>query len=165
MKKQMKKNILIILISCFSLVGFSQDFGLGIQSSFYTQGISAKYKMNDYNAIQAVATILGPYASYTGRYLKSFNETNVGSSIELQPYVLGSASLVTVTVPNYLGGSDVISSSFGYGLGAGISWSFNVFENFEISNEIAWTNTATTLTGYTWSYIHYGFGIHYFFGF
>ena len=45
----MKKNILIILISSFSLVGFSQDFGLGIQSSFYTQGISAKYKMNDYN--------------------------------------------------------------------------------------------------------------------
>ena len=64
----------------------------------------------------------------------------------MQPYVLGSASLVTVTVPNYLGGSDVISSSFGYGLGAGISWSFDVFENFEISNEIAWTNTATTLT-------------------
>ena len=83
----------------------------------------------------------------------------------MQPYVLGSASLVTVTVPNYLGGSDVISSSFGYGLGAGISWSFDVFENFEISNEIAWTNTATTLTGYTWSYIHYGFGLHYFFGF
>jgi len=72
-------------------------------------------------------------------------------------------SLHTIKVPDYKGGNTV-SSSFGYGIGGGVAWKFSSFEYFEISNEIAWTNVATALTGYNWSYIHYGFGLHYYFG-
>ncbi len=135
-----------------------------MQSSFYTHGLSAKFKINDYNTAQGVISLLGPYSSYTGRYIKGFSEKDVGSSVEVQPYVMVMGGLHTVTVSNYQGQNSVTSSSFGYGIGGGIAWKFSSFENFEISNEIACTNVATALTGYNWSYIHYGFGLHYYIG-
>ena len=147
-----------------STIGFAQNFGVGVQSSFYTHGISAKLKMGDYNAVQGIVSLLGPYSSYTARYLKSFEEHDLGSSVELQPYVVGMGSLHTITVPNYLGQNTAVSSSFGYGIGGGVSWRFSSFENFEISNEIAWTTIATPFySGYNWSSIHFGFGAHYYF--
>ena len=146
-------------------IGYSQNFGLGIQSSFYTHGISAKLKMNDYNAVQGVVALLGPYSSYTARYMKSFKEHDLSSSVELQPYVVGMASLHTIVVPKYLGQNSTISSSLGYGIGGGVSWSFSSLDNFEISNELAWTTIASPFyTGYNWSYLHFGFGLHYYFG-
>ena len=162
---QMKKKILLILLLAITTIGYSQNFGLGIQSSVYTHGISAKFKMNDFHAVQAVVSLLGPYSSYSARYMKSFEEHDLGSSVELQPYVVGMGSLHTITVPNYLGQNTTVSSSFGYGIGGGVSWRFSSFENFEISNEIAWTTIATPFySGYNWSSIHFGFGLHYYFG-
>jgi len=161
----MKKKIILILLLSITTIGYSQNFGLGIQSSFYTHGISAKFKMNDFHAVQAVVSLLGPYSSYSARYMKSFEEHDLGSSVELQPYVVGMGSLHTITVPNYLGQNTKVSSSFGYGIGAGVSWKFSSFENFEISNEIAWTAITTPFySGYNWSAIHFGFGLHYYFG-
>ena len=161
----MKKKILLILLLVITTIGYSQNFGVGVQSSFYTHGLSAKLKMNDYHAVQAVLSLLGPYSSYSARYMKSFEEHDLGSSVELQPYVVGMGSLHTITVPKYLGHSFTLSSSFGYGIGGGVSWSFSSFENFEISNEIALTAIASPFyTGYNWSYIHFGFGLHYYFG-
>jgi hypothetical protein len=161
----MKKIILLMTFVAITAIGYSQNFGLGIQSSFYTHGISAKFKMNDFHAVQAVVSLLGPYSSYSARYMKSFEEHDLGSSVELQPYVVGMGSLHTITVPNYLGQNTTVSSSFGYGIGGGVSWKFSSFENFEISNEIAWTTIATPFySGYNWSAIHFGFGLHYYFG-
>jgi hypothetical protein len=160
----MRKVVLLMMFVGISAIGFSQNFGVGVQSSFYTHGISVKLKMGDYHALQGVVSLLGPYSSYTARYLKSFEEHDLGSSVILQPYIVGMGSLHTVTVPNYVGQNSVTSSSFGYGIGGGVAWRFDAFENFEISNEIAWTTTATALTGYNWSYIHYGLGLHYYFG-
>ena len=162
----MKKIILLMTFVVITTIGYSQNFGLGIQSSFYTHGISAKLKMNDYNAVQAVVSLLGPYSSYTARYMKSFKEHDLGSSVELQPYVVGMGSLHTITVPNnYLGQNSTVSSSFGYGIGGGVSWSFSSLDNFEISNELAWTAIASPFyAGYNWSYLHFGFGLHYYFG-
>ena len=120
--------------------------------------------MNDYNAIQGVVSLLGPYSYYTARYMKSFQEHDLGSSVELQPYIVGMGSLHTIAVPNYLTNSQV-SSTFGYGIGGGVSWKFDTFDAFEISNEIAYTNIVTPFyTGYNWSAIHFGFGLHYYFG-
>ena len=161
----MKKILLLVIFVEITAIGYAQNFGLGVQSSFYTHGISAKFKMNEYNAVQGVVSLLGPYSSYTARYMKSFKEHDLGSSVELQPYVVGMGSLHTITVPKYLGHSFTLSSSFGYGIGGGVSWSFSSFENFEISNEIALTAIASPFyTGYNWSYIHFGFGLHYYFG-
>jgi len=161
----MKKIVLLMAFVGLTTIGYSQNFGLGIQSSFYTHGVSAKLKMNDYNAAQAVVTLLGSYSSYTARYMKSFEEHDLGSSVKLQPYVVGMGSLHTITVPNNYLGQNSVSSSFGYGIGGGVSWSFSSFENFEISNEIAWTAISSPFyTGYTWSYLHVGFGLHYYFG-
>ena len=70
-----------------TFVGSAQNFGVGVQSSFYTHGISAKLKMGDYNAVQGIVSLLGPYSSYTARYLKSFEEHDLGSSVIFQPYV------------------------------------------------------------------------------
>ena len=81
----MKKIILLMTFVAITAIGYSQNFGLGVQSSFYTHGISAKLKMNDYNAVQGVVSLLGPYSSYTARYMKSFEESDLGSSVELQP--------------------------------------------------------------------------------
>ncbi len=156
----MKTKIIIICMLIVSSVVYSQNFGVGIQSSFYNHGLSAKIKLNDDNAVQAVVSLLGPFSSYTGRYIKGFESNIVGESIKLQPYIVGGISLHTITVPN-----QTISSSLGYGIGAGIDWSLISFGNFEISNEIAWTNVTTALVGYSWSYIHYGFGVHYYFGY
>ena len=161
----MKKIILLMTFVAITAIGYSQNFGLGIQSSFYTHGISAKLKMNNYNAAQAVVSLLGPYSSYTARYMKSFEEHDLGSSVEFQPYVVGMGSLHTITVPHLNRQNSTVSSSFGYGIGGGVSWRFSSFENFEISNEIAWTAIASPFyTGYNWSYLHFGFGLHYYFG-
>ena len=120
--------------------------------------------MNDYNAVQAAVSLLGPYSSYTARYMRGFKEHDLNGSVELQPYVVGMGSLHTIIVPNY-SGKNYRSSSFGYGIGGGVSWSFSSFENFEISNEIAWTGIASNFyTGYNWSFLHFGFGLHYYFG-
>ena len=161
---QMKKKIALILLIAITTNGFSQNFGLGIQSSFFTHGVSAKFKINDFNAVQAVVSLLGSYSSCSARYMKSFEEHDLGSSVALQPYIVGMGSLHTITVPNYLGQKTTVSSSFGYGIGGGVSWRFSSFENFEISNEIAWTTIVTPFyTGYNWSSMHFGFGLHYYF--
>ena len=160
----MKKIILLMAFVGITTIGYAQNFGLGIQSSFYNSGISAKFKMNEYNAVQGVVSLLGPYSSYTARYMKSFEEHGL-RQIALQPYVVGMGSLHTITVPNYLDQSPTLSSSFGYGIGGGVSWRYFYFENFEISNEIAWRVLTTPFyAGYNWSYIHFGFGLHYYFG-
>ena len=99
----MKKIILLMAFVGITTIGYAQNFGLGIQSSFYNSGISAKFKMNEYNAVQGVVSLLGPYSSYTARYMKSFKEHDLGRSVELQPYVVGMGSLHTITVPKYLG--------------------------------------------------------------
>ena len=162
---KMKKKILLILFLAITTIGYSQNFGLGIQSSFYTHGVSAKFKMNDYHAVQAVVSLYGPYSSYSARYMKSFEEHDLGSSIELQPYIVGMAGLHTITVPSYIGLVSNRSSSFGFGIGGGVNWRFSSYENFEISNEIAWTTISTPFyTGYNWSAIHFGFGLHYYLG-
>jgi len=161
----MKKILLLLVFVGITAIGYAQKFGVGVQSSFYTHGISTKFKMNEYNAVQAVVSLLGSYSSYTARYMKSFKEHDLGSSVELQPYVVGMGSLHTITVPNHLGEGSTLGSSFGYGIGGGVSWRFSSFEDFEISNEIAWTAIATPFyVGYNWSYIHFGFGLHYYFG-
>lgn len=161
---QMKKNFLLTLFLAIASIGYSQNFGLGIQSSFYTHGISAKFKMNDYHALQAVVSLYGPYSSYSARYMKSFEEHDLGSSVELQPYIVGMAGLHTINLPNYIGNSKT-SSSLGFGIGGGVNWRFSSYENFEISNEIAWTTIATPFyAGYNWSAIHFGFGLHYYLG-
>ena len=160
----MKKIILLMAFVGSAFVGSAQNFGVGVQSSFYTHGISAKLKMGDYNAVQAIVSLLGPFSSYTARYLKSFEEHDLGSSVMFQPYVVGMGSMHSITVKDAYGRVYSRSSSFGYGIGGGVTWHFDAFENFEISNEIAWTTTATALTGYNWSYIHYGLGLHYYFG-
>jgi len=161
----MKKKILLILLLSITKIGYSQNFGFGIQSSFYTHGVSAKLKMNDFHAVQAVVSLLGSYSSYSARYIKSFEAHDLGSSVELQPYVVGMASLHTISHKPSFPAQARILSSFGYGIGAGISWRFSSFENFEINNEIALTTIATPFySGYNWSSIHFGFGLHYYLG-
>ena len=128
----MKRILLLPVIISISTFAFAQKVGIGIQSSFYTHGISVKFKINDYNTLQGVVSLLGPYSSYTGRYVKGFSEKDLGSSVELQPYIMGMGSLHTIKVPDYVGGN-IVSSSFGYGVGGGIAWKFSSFEYFEIS--------------------------------
>lgn len=53
-----------------TFVGSAQNFGVGVQSSFYTHGISAKLKMGDYNAVQEIVSLLGPYSSYYSKIFK-----------------------------------------------------------------------------------------------
>ena len=161
----MKKILLLMTFVGITAIGYSQNFGLGVQSSFYTYGISAKLKMNDYNAVQGVVSLLGPYSSYTAGYMKSFQESDLGSSLELQPYVVGMGSLHSMSASNIFVQNSTVSSSFGFGIGGGVSWKFSSFDDFEISNEIALTTIATPFySGYTWSVIHFGFGLHYHFG-
>ena len=62
-------------------IEYSQNFGLGIQSSFYTHGISAKLKMNDYNAAQGMGALVDLYSSYIAWYMKSFEEHDLGRSV------------------------------------------------------------------------------------
>ena len=159
----MKKKILLIFLLVITSIGYSQNFGLGMQSSFYTHGISAKFKMNDYNSVQGVVSLLGPYSSYSARYVRGFKMHNI-EQIEFQPYVVAMGGLHTITVPKYLIQSSTVSSSFGYGIGGGVSWNFSSFENFEISHEIAWTAIASPFyLGYNWSALHFSLGLHYYF--
>jgi len=47
----MKRILVLIVIISISTFSFAQNIGLGIQSSFYTHGISVKFKINDYNTL------------------------------------------------------------------------------------------------------------------
>ena len=161
----MKKILLIVAIVSISTSCFAQTFGIGIQSSFLTHGISGKVKINDNNTIQAILTALGPYSSYQGRYLYGFDKTDVSRSLELQPFLFGMAAFHTYSYDtwSFFGGYEKTrSTSFGYGFGAGLEWNLTSLENLGVSQEISYSNA--NLAGYNWSYMHYGFGLHYYFG-
>ena len=162
----MKRILLIVAIVSISTSCFAQTFGIGIQSSFFTHhGISGKLKMDDNSTIQVIFTALGPYSSFQGRYLYGFDKTDVSSSLELQPYLFGMAAFHTFKYDDFSlsqGWHEERSTSFGYGVGVGIEWNLTSFENFGFSQELSYASA--NLVGYSWSYMHYGFGLHYYFG-
>ena len=158
----MKKKVFLLLFILISSIGYSQNIGLGFHSLFYTHGVSAKFKINDHNAIQGIVNLSGQLNSYSSRYLRSFNDYHSVSLLEFQPYIVGMISLHKMSLINDLGYNS-FSRSFGYGVGGGVSWSFISFDSLEISNEIALTTVVTGLPGYKWSYFHFGIGLHYFF--
>lgn len=176
------KKVLLITIFCISTSCFAQKFGVGVQSSVYTHGISAKFKMNDYNAIQAVASLVGPYSEYTARYMRGFQEHDIGSVVTFQPYAVGMVSLQTFYYKTYYYGASPYTPEdahgVGFGIGGGTAWRFSAVDNLEVSAEIAYRTTTANLThrhtnvvgtaytysAYTYTPIHIAFGAHYYFG-
>ena len=163
----MKKKILLILLLVITTIGYSQNFGLGIQaSSSNFNGISAKFKINNFNSVQAVATLgNGSYTAYSARYIRAFKEHSF-QNIGFQPYGVGMVGSYTFSLPSYYNGYFINTkrTSFAYGIGGGISWSFNSFNNFEISNEISVSTLSSPLYGYNWAPLRVGVGLHYYFG-
>jgi len=166
----MKKILLLIVIFSISTSCFAQKFGVGVQSSFYTHGISVKFRMNDYNAIQGVVSLLGSYSEYTARYMRGFQEHDIGGAVTFQPYAVGMVSLQT-----FYYNSPYIDDTHGvgFGIGGGTAWRFSAVDNLEVSAEIAYRTTTASLThtyssytytAYNYFPIHIAFGAHYYFG-
>ena len=122
--------------------------------------LKPKFKMNDYNAIQGVVSLLGPYSEYTARYMRGFQEHDIGGAVTFQPYAVGMVSLQTFY---YNSPYSFDNNGVGFGVGGGTDWRFSTVDNLEVSAEIAY-RTTTAYTSYNYFPIHIAFGAHYYFG-
>tara|TARA_A100001037_G_C14941409_1_gene540728 strand:+ start:65 stop:553 length:489 start_codon:yes stop_codon:yes gene_type:complete len=161
----MKKQILTILLLAITTIGYSQRFGVGVQSSIYNPGLSAKFQMNDYNAVQLVASFLAyNYSDYSARYIRGFEEYNIGDVVTFQPYAVAMVSLQTF---HYNSPIIADESGVGYGIGGGTSWKFSAVDKLEVTVELAFRGTFVDYNSiyYTyWTPLLPVFGAHYFLG-
>ncbi len=164
----MKKHFLILCILFSSNSLFAQKYALGIQSSWPTHGISGKIIMSEHHAGQAIFSLAGPYSSYTARYLYSLSLNEVNNELQYKPFFSSHLGLNAFKIDQISYNANgqfirekITTTTFGYGLGAGVEINASSFEDLKLSTEILYS--ITDVTGYNWSYLQLGIGLHYYF--
>jgi hypothetical protein len=143
--------------------GFQKTrLGVGFQANFPAVGLSVKVDLAEHHSAQAVIGIFGPFSSYYGRYLYNFSES--GENFLVKPYLFVQAGLWKNNIQSYgFAGYDYSgSSSFGYGIGAGLEFTYPKFtDKLKYSIEIAYSEV--DLYSYNFNSITFGVGLHYYF--
>lgn len=155
----MKKLLKLLVILFIAKASFSQTASLGVQYSFPSYGLSAKFNPNDHHSIQLIYGALGIVSNFSGRYNYLFDEND--AIVPTKPYLYAQAGKWFYNQGN------LDESVFGYGVGAGLE--FNYFfwglfsDNLKSSIEIGYGDV--DLFYYDFSYTTFGFGLHYEFGY
>lgn len=135
------------------------SYGIGAQFAAPAFGISGTADFTDQVSGQAVLGFWGGLQSYFGRVLYQFNEE--------EAYDIYGFATAGVWRYSSFGFS---SSQPGFGAGVGLEYSWqHLFDSSEVpplfgSLELGFVTLGDDLTGYNFSTISYGFGIHYRFG-
>ncbi|WP_126972010.1 hypothetical protein [Gynurincola endophyticus] len=164
----MRKIALLTVIICATFAVKAQDvnrnFGVGLQSSFPTFGLSAKYAITDQSVVQAIVSPFGIGTwnrnYFAGRYLHRWlDAADLGGGISLDPYAFGAIGLVTYKY-DYWGGYRESDSfvSFSFGGGAEVV----LEKHFGISAEIGLGQFGVSRTGGLFGLVG-GIGLHYYF--
>ncbi|MBS1640199.1 MAG: hypothetical protein JSR12_09070 [Bacteroidetes bacterium] len=165
MKKQFKDLCFIatlIIVSTTTLKAqddVKRTFGVGLQSSLPTYGLSVKYAFTESSVGQVT---VAPFQAgdakisfYGARYIHRFINENPGSVI-MDPYLFAGAGLITFNYSAY-GGSN--SSFFSYSAGGGLE--FIVGRMFGISIEAGYGKLNVT-NGAGVAGIFGGGGLHFY---
>lgn len=144
-----------------------RTFGVGLQASFPTYGISVKYAITDASVIQATIAPFGVGTSgasaslnfYGLRYIHRFIGED-GGSVVLDPYLFAGGGLLNYkTDGTGFGGSKTSETSFGYSAGGGLE--LIVAKRLGLSAEIGYGKLSFT-GGIAVNSILFGGGIHFY---
>ena len=126
-------------------------FGVGVQLSFPTGGISVKKEMSDTLTAQATLSGGGAYTIFGGRGLFKFKK-----DAAYDIYGFGGLAYINWKL---LGLSE---STFGYGAGAGIE--YDITKDITVNGELGYYGASfgDTFTG-TYGGVGFGLGAHYWF--
>lgn len=157
MKKIFLFACLLTLVFNASSQDVNRTFGVGLQSSLPTYGISVKYALTASSVAQAT---IAPFGSglykinfFGGRYIHRF-PGNDGSAVSLDPYLYAGAGLITY--------SDFIGSKynfFSYSVGGGLE--VIVAKKLGLSAELGY-GKLNVLQGLAAAGITGGGGIHFY---
>lgn len=128
MKRIITTIVVAFIITQVSAQNVKRTFGVGLQSSFPTYGLSVKYGISEKSVVQATIAPFGVSTDggsvsvnfYGARYIHRFPGDD-GSKVVLEPYLYAGGGLMSYTVnTTSYGGSKSTSNSFGYSAGGGI---------------------------------------------
>lgn len=166
-------KFILFSFCCFILIlnvkgqDIRRTFAVGLQASFPTYGLSAKYALTEQSVIQAT---IAPFSASSGGASESLNfygaryiHRFVGDdskSIILDPYLFAGGGLMTYKT-NYtsFGGGTTSDSFFSYSLGGGIEWI--IATRFGISAEFGYGKMGVT-SGSSVSSLLGGGGFHFY---
>jgi hypothetical protein len=161
----------LLLIFTFTVSVNAQEtkrtFGVGLQASFPTYGLSAKYAITDASVVQATIAPFGVSSGgssasltfYGLRYVHRFPGED-GTAVVLDPYLFAGGGLINYKENNTAyGGSKTSQSYFGYSAGGGVE---AIFGNaFGISAELGYGKLSFT-DGIAVNSLIFGVGLHYY---
>jgi hypothetical protein len=164
----MKKNLFSVFVVALMLSSSAvlaqveaPRLGIGMQASFPTFGISAKYDFTETHSAQAVVGVIGPFSNYFGRYSYHFPEKKSQWNMNYRPYLYGQAGIYSYDFGFEIDGKSK-ENIFGWGLGAGIETSVASWnENLRFSMEVGYGKV--DFEYYNFRAIMFGTGIHYYF--
>jgi hypothetical protein len=128
MKRIITTIVVAFIITQVSAQDVKRTFGVGLQSSFPTYGLSVKYGITEQSVVQATIAPFGASADggsvslnfYGARYIHRFPGDDA-SKVVLDPYLYAGGGLMSYTVnTTAYGGSKSTSNSFGYSVGGGL---------------------------------------------
>ena len=128
MKKVMLGLFLVMAVSVINAQDVRRTFGVGLQSSFPTYGISVKYAVAEQSIVQATIAPFGASADggsvsmnfYGVRYVHRFPDSDQ-KSVSIDPYLFAGGGLLNFkTNFTALGLGRTSDNMFGYSLGAGV---------------------------------------------
>ena len=162
------KKIAIMIFTFFMMTHLNaqevkRTLGVGLQASFPTYGISAKYGITDQSVIQAT---IAPFSSglfsvnfYGARYIHRFPDKDQGK-VSLDPYIYGGAGLMSFkTDLSDFGMGKSTESFFSYSVGGGVE--LIVAKKLGLSAELGY-GKMNVVEGVSVSGILGGGGLHFY---
>lgn len=128
MKKLILGLFLVVAVNAINAQDVRRTFGVGLQSSFPTYGISVKYAVTEKSVVQATIAPFGTSSDggsismnfYGVRYVHRFPDTDQ-KSISIDPYLFAGGGLLNYkTNFTSFGGGRTSDNMFGYSVGGGV---------------------------------------------
>lgn len=167
----MRKIFFLICLLALTFTGKAQDvrrtFGVGLQSSFPSYGISLKYGVTERSVVQATVAPFG--TSFDGgsiktnfyglRYLYRFPDSDQGS-VSIDPYLFAGGGLLRYVEDfTALGLEKTSENMFGYSGGAGAEFIF--LGKFGVSAELGYGKMSFS-GGLAVNTLLFGAGLHFY---
>jgi hypothetical protein len=169
----MKKNILLTIVLGLSFLivnsTYAQDgnrnLGFGLQSSFPTYGLSAKFGISEKLLGQV---IVAPFASAKSKdFGYSVNFFGARANYRLSdpdasavPYAFAGAGVIRSSMTFM--GNKTTNSYLGWNLGAGIEFFPGFADNLSASAELGYGSMNVNSAGISVSGLSFGLGLHYY---
>ena len=159
----MRKIVLLSILMCFGMVGFSQNknLSIGFQTTFPTKGLSLRLDLDSINQIQLSYSSFKDYSLnrnlYGWKYSRIINKFKYFQSYSYVGFMIMSYNQLGIPT-NY--GNQKNGTTFSYGLGMGIQ--NTLFHRLNLSIEGGYGKYNFNKSNEDFGFVG-GFGLHYFF--